>query len=209
MLLHWLRVSEETLVALVDVVAGGARRCFVVGGSASDFFLIAPSLFGVLDFLGLEGDCLLGLLGVVLLLFIGLEPLGVSLPLSLPGNFDDLFLGLADLDLCIDLDLRALVISLGLSSFVGLNAPLARRRFLGVVTSEKTLASFTGLNVPLARPRQAPCEVVSMISTLFLMSSLSDVSSDAVDASEYKAELSPSNTSLSGSQPQSSSIAPL
>jgi hypothetical protein len=120
-------------------VAGGSSRCFEVGGAASVFF----SLFGVLDFLGVEADRLCGLtallgllvrLGLMLVLLLGgLEPLvsSLSLPLpivrDLPSGLKHLF-GLADLDLDIELDLRASVTSLGLWSLTGQNAPMTRPR---------------------------------------------------------------------------------
>lgn len=121
-----LRRVEETRVNL-DVADSSL---FVVGGAASDFFFAmldffaveVDRLFGAKDFLGLL--VCLGLV-VLLLLLIGIDSLVRSLSLPLPTDFPnhfDFFLGLADLDVGTELDLRASGSSLGLSSFVGLNA---------------------------------------------------------------------------------------
>ena len=76
---------------------------------------------GLSSFVGVRLLVWLGLL--VLLLLIGLESLMVSsLSLPLPIDLEE---PPGDLNFCIDLDLRAFVTSLGLSSFVRVNATLA------------------------------------------------------------------------------------
>ena len=133
-------LGAEGTQVILDL-ASGSLRCFVAGGGvALEFFFPPYSLFAMLSFLEIEADrlcgvkdllglliCLLGYL--ILLLVIGLDPLVSSLsallfPIDFPNHFDFL-LGLADLDVRTDLDLRASESSLVPSAFVRLNASLA------------------------------------------------------------------------------------